>query len=236
MKKLISGLVPGFIKKWRSAYIKKEYLKMLKTNPPQEVFKQIYEKNLWGDPESVSGGGSNYEQTAQIAMVLPALLKKYNVSSFLDLPCGDFHWMQNIDLNGIDYIGADIVKPLIQSNQQKYSKKGIDFKVIDLLHDKLPEVDMMLCRDCFIHLSNKDVLQGLENIKKSNIRYLLATSFVDRLTNTDILTGQWRALNLLIAPFNLRAIEVLNEKCTEGSGEYADKSLILIDMGAVRNN
>lgn len=38
------------------------------------------------------------------------MLKKYSIKSILDIPCGDFSWMKKIELDGIEYIGADIVK------------------------------------------------------------------------------------------------------------------------------
>jgi hypothetical protein len=44
--------------------------------------------------------------------------------------------------------------------------------------------------------------------------------------NLDITTGDWRIINLEKAPFNLpEPIKIINEKCTEANGSYADKSL-----------
>ena len=235
MKKLIGRFVPAFIKQWRNQYHKNRYLHMMKVKPPEKVFEHIYKTKYWGDDESVSGAGSTFQQTEEVRRILPGLFKKYNVASFLDLPCGDFHWMVKTDLEGIDYTGADIVKDMIAENQLKYATEKVNFKVINLLTDELPDVDMMMCRDCFIHLSTDNILKGLENIKRSKIKYLLSTSYVDRTENSDILTGQWRALNLLIAPFDLTPIEIISEKCTEANGSYPDKSLLLIDLEAWRN-
>ncbi len=234
MKKFIGRFIPGYIKKWRSQYLKKQHLKMLSSSKPDVVFERIYQKNMWGDPESLSGAGSNLKQTAEISRRIPSLLKKYNIRSFLDLPCGDFNWMRHVDLSGINYTGGDIVKDLIKNNQQKYSKNTINFSVIDIMHDKLPDVDIIMCRDCFIHFSTKNILEALENIKRSKVRFLLTTSFLNTTVNTDILTGQWRGLNLLADPFNFSALEIINEKCTENDGLYSDKSLILIDVDSLR--
>lgn len=209
---------------------------MLKVKPPEKVFEHIYKSKYWGEDESVSGGGSTLQQTAEVRKILPELFKKYNVNSFLDLPCGDFYWMTKVDLSGVEYIGADIVKDIIRKNQIKYPAKKLKFEVIDLLNDNLPAVDLMMCRDCFIHLSDENIFKGLENIKRSKIKYLLTTSYIDRVANTDILTGQWRPLNLLIAPFNLNYKEIISEKCTEANGIYPDKSLLLIDLETWRNN
>jgi len=40
--------------------------------------------------------------------------------------------------------------------------------------------------------------------------------------------GGWRTLNFRFAPFNFPApLHLLNERCTENNGKYADKSLVL---------
>lgn len=232
---MISWLVPAAIKNKRNRFLKNRFQKLVEKNGSKKIFEHIYEKNFWGSEESVSGAGSTLEQTAEVRKILPALFKQYDVKSFLDLPCGDFHWMQQVDLDGIEYVGADIVEKMIQMNQARYGSQKKTFKVINLLEDELPEADMMMCRDCFIHLSDNDIFKALGNIKKGKIKYLLTTSYVDRATNTDILTGHFRTLNLLVAPFTTGCVTTFNEICTEKEGELNDKSLILIDLEEYRN-
>src|SRR5215212_9991686 len=65
------------------------------------VFDQIVAENYWRDPESLSGAGSNLRQTETLRRELPGLLSKLSIRSLLDAPCGDFHWMQHVDLRGI---------------------------------------------------------------------------------------------------------------------------------------
>lgn len=176
-------------------------------------FTTIYEKNFWSSDESISGPGSNLENTVTIRRVMPEVLKKYEIKSFLDLPCGDFHWMKLIDLDGIKYIGGDIVQKLIEANKLKYGgNENIQFRTIDLIKDSLPPVDMLMVRDCFIHLSNDLVLKSLDNIKRSNIKYLLTNSHPDMQVNKNIKTGTWRRINMSLEPFNLKSpVEVWEE-------------------------
>ena len=55
---------------------------------------------------------------------------------------------------------------------------------------------------------------------------MLTTTFPDCDENIDIVTGDWRIINLERAPFNFpKPIKMINEKCTEGNGTYSDKSL-----------
>lgn len=198
----------------------------------EDRFKYIYETNHWDEAESVSGPGSTLEETEPIRRELPALLAELGASSLLDLPCGDFHWMQHTDLSGVRYIGGDLVGDLIERNRAKYASDGVEFKKIDLVNNTLPAVDVILCRDCLVHLSFADAQAALSNIARSGAGWLLATSFPSVTRNDDIVTGQWRPINLTLPPFNLPEPEqVIGENCTES--EFADKNLSLwpVDWG-----
>ena len=50
------------------------------------------------------------EQTQNILEELPNVIKKYNIKSILDIPCGDFFWMKEHNFKDVNYIGADIVR------------------------------------------------------------------------------------------------------------------------------
>ena len=62
----------------------------LSSNYMESTFSQIYEKKSWGDGESVSGPGSDLDQTAAIREALPKLLREIGARSMVDAPCGDF--------------------------------------------------------------------------------------------------------------------------------------------------
>lgn len=143
--------------------------------------------------------------------------------------------MKSVDLKGVNYTGADIVKDLIQSNKERYEGNSICFQNLDLIRDKLPKVDLIFCRDCFVHLSFEDIFQAFRNIRKSQSEYLLVTTFTDRKNNRDIATGQWRTINLEVAPFVLpQPLKIINEGCTEGEGAFEDKALGLWRIADLR--
>jgi len=192
----------------------------------KDTFEYIYQKNHWAGKESISGKGSDLTQTKTIINEIPAILKTYNINTFLDVPCGDYNWMQHVNIEGINYIGGDIVEALILKNQENFKKENVQFKVINLVDDKLPKSDLLMTRDCFVHLSFENIFKAINNIKKSNGNYLLATTFCDRTVNFDTTNGHWRTLNLEIVPFNFpKPMLLINENCTEKNGRYKDKSL-----------
>ena len=175
-------------------------------------FSEIYRNNLWGDSESVSGRGSTLARTGTIRSALPNLLRNIGAQSLLDAPCGDFNWMRLVDLGEIRYTGVDVVTELIIRNRQLYGGPGKDFVVADVVKDKLAQSDVILCRDCFIHLSFKDIQRTLTNFKRSGSQFLLATTHVDIVQNTNVRTGGWRNINLQLGPFNFpEPLELLVE-------------------------
>jgi SAM-dependent methyltransferase len=194
----------------------------------RELFAHIYETNRWGGKESRSGKGSSLLQTRKIRDRLPTLLDAYQIRSMLDLPCGDFHWMKELDLHGLDYTGADIVPQLIAENVARYGGPRRRFVILDITTDDFPEVDVLLCRDCWVHLSYSDIADAIANIRRSNITYLLATTFTHHITNRDQLRGKFRMLNLQMAPFHFPIpLEVIEEDNLESKCSRAEKSLAL---------
>jgi hypothetical protein len=175
----------------------------LRGRDAEAVFSEVYEGNLWGDPESASGRGSTLGRTAVIRRVLPALLADVGARSMLDAPCGDFNWMRQTELGPIAYTGADVVPSLVARNRRLYGGVGREFLTLDITRDPLPRVDVILCRDCFMHLSFRDVRSAVANFKRSNSEYLFATTHTGVREHRDIVTGQGgRYVNLQLPPFN----------------------------------
>jgi hypothetical protein len=175
------------------------------------VFRNIYERNLWADAESRSGEGSSRIGAAQLRETLPGLLEEIGVRSLVDAPCGDFNWMADLDLPLESYIGIDIVREIVVRNRELHGRPGRRFMVRDLVSDDLPRADAILCRDVFVHLSLEDACDAVDNIRRMGYRYLLATTFTDVLRNRNIVTGQWRALDLEREPFRLGKARLLVE-------------------------
>ena len=172
-----------------------------------ETFRKIYLNNYWGSAESISGTGSESIQTSLIKKNLPLLLKKYNCKIILDAPCGDYQWMSKI-INNLDisYIGGDIVPELIGKNIDKFSSDRIKFLVLDICNDKLPEADILNCRDCLFHLSEEEINKFFVNFLNSGIPLLLTTSHLQGekpFINRDIMSGDFRRIDLFKSPYSL---------------------------------
>ena len=195
-----------------------------------EVFNKIHDSSAWNvhTSESVSGEGSTLEQTKVLIAELPGLLHRLGVKTLLDIPCGDFNWMQQVELGDIRYIGSDIVAALVEKNNERFGSDKRSFRHLDLLRDPLPSCDLIFCRDCLVHLSFRDIAAALRNIKRSDATYLATTHFHEEPENLDIETGGWRPLNFFKAPFYFPApVAEINEQCTEVNGAFADKCMVV---------
>lgn len=193
----------------------------------KKKFSQIYLQNTFGGKESLSGGGSSLEQTKEIRLRLPELIKEFGIESLVDAPCGDWYWMRDTNLGVSEYYGVDIVDALISKNQAEYGTSSIKFVCLNLTEDSLPKADIIFCRDCLVHLQYSDIKKVLQNFKRSGAKYLLTTTFTERKENVDLLGNDiWRTLNLQLSPFNFPPpLKLINEKCTEYNGDYDDKHL-----------
>lgn len=204
--------------------------------PPGEIFETIYRTNYWGSDISRSGTGSTLDRTNRLREALRDLIESHGIRTILDAACGDFTWMREMHFEsmGVSYTGLDIVQPLIDDNNSRYGNQAVRFQCLNLINDKLPAADLVICRDCLVHLSEEHVLAALRNIASSGSRYLLTTSFRHTTKNKSIQTGDWRPLNLMLPPFSVGEpiAQVVEQDAEDGFGD--SKTLILLDLQRLR--
>jgi len=186
-----------------ATWLSKWSLRRFRSARMLKVFTRIHSRNRWGSSESVSGPGSEVAATHIIREALPRLIKQHGITSLLDAPCGDFNWMQAVDLAGVSYIGGDVVQELIESVSRRYAAPNRRFVHLDLVNDPLPAVDLIFCRDCFLHLPDKLIHRALANFRRCGARFVMLSTFADTRINNDTHVGGFHAVNLCAAPFNL---------------------------------
>ena len=175
----------------------------LSFNSLSDRFSAIYRNRVWiqgRSAGSLSGYGSELENTETLRQRLPELLNSLEAQSLLDIGCGDFTWMKEIAFPH-KYIGVDIVPELIETNNVTFRSEQRSFQALDATQDPLPQVDSILCREVLFHLSFTDIWRLIENIRGSGSLFLIATTDCETNYNADILSGDFRLLNLHKAPF-----------------------------------
>jgi hypothetical protein len=199
-----------------------------------ERFAIVYESGFWNlenaqkENDSKSGVGSSVEHALYVGRVIQQVVDGLEVSTMLDIGCGDLRWMRLVTFNKtLSYIGWDIVPALIRMHQQHDwadGALGVDrtFEVRDVVLNLPPRVDLIIIKDVLEHLLLKDVMIALKNVWMSGSRYIMlrridnyAHAFAERTgmksqVNTDTSNtayalpgGGYRYLDFMAPPFNL---------------------------------
>ena len=191
----MKSILPNYILD-RLFYLKNHHF----SKESEKDFKEIHTENKWGSEESVSGRGSEMSYAINAIKSVNQVINDYQINSIIDLACGDFNWMKEVNFGKAEYLGTDIVPILIESNSQ-FGREGINFKTLNMIKDEIPAKDLVIVRDAWVHLNFEDILQCIRNIKGSKSKYLLCTHFEDYTYNFNIQSGAWRPLNLKRKPF-----------------------------------
>ncbi|MBC7404471.1 MAG: SAM-dependent methyltransferase, partial [Cytophaga sp.] len=111
------------------------------------------------------------------------------------------------------------VESVIKFNKDAYKNLNVDFRVIDITKDDLPQAEIVFLRQVLQHLSNEKIIAALPQIL-SKYKYLILTEHLPSSNtftpNLDILTGPETRIQsnsglvLTSAPFNLK---VIDESC-----------------------
>jgi hypothetical protein len=174
-----------------------------------------FETKTWagkrgGSPRS--GPGSSMELTQQLRLAFPRIIEQYGVKTLVDAPCGDWFWMQHVDLAGVSYIGGDISKEITDANSEQFARPGVKFIHLDITSDPIPTADIVLCRDCMMHLKHWLRWEFFKNFVASDSKYLITT--VHHVLENKAVTrnGGFKRFNPCIAPFNFSpALELIPE-------------------------
>ena len=168
-----------------------------------ERFAAIYRNRVWLNGRSsgsLSGLGSELGATNSIRQHLPRLFRDLDVKTLLDIGCGDFNWLQAVPLD-CDYVGIDVVGRVIELDTRDFGSPRRVFHALDATRDALPPADTALCREVLFHLSFDDIRALIRNVARSGVTTLIATNDANTAINSDILSGDFRMLNLRRPPF-----------------------------------
>ena len=202
----------------------------------KQRFEKIYEDKVWvnqPNARALSGNGSELENTVNLRIELPKIVSQLGITNLLDIGCGDWNWMSQITLPCC-YIGVDIVESVIKTNMTSYGGPSTSFFVLYAVVDPLPVCDAVLLREVIFHLSISDIHRLIKKIFQTNPLYLLITSDPDVKKNDDIVSGDFRMLNLEIKPFFFpKPLMIINDNATTSAryiGVWKTSDLRLTNM------
>lgn len=195
----------NILQRFESYFATRKKRKRYQTMSREEVFADIFFNKTWTANLlhiPVSGVGSTVPHTHSIRKEIEQIIKTYNIQSIVDVGCGDFNWMREVNLGKASYTGTEIVNALVETNQKYFGNTQRKFLSLDICEETIPAAELVICRDCLVHLCLAEVEKAFANIRRANCRYFLATTFSGINENKEIVTGLWRPINLELPPFN----------------------------------
>lgn len=225
--------------KLRKSLTQKKYNEMLQLDTLEQRFSSIHDHNLWSSKESKSGTGSELAYTRPVIDWLIKTISLHKIQTCVDAPCGDFNWMRFVlkDVN-VKYIGLDIVEELVRTNNLHYSDQRTTFLRNNICSDQIPECDLLVVRDCLFHLSFQDINKLLNNISHADYKYLATTSHITepKHSNTNIISGDFREINLFLEPFNFSENAVIDQVIETKKTDKNGRKIILLRKEDVPTN
>jgi hypothetical protein len=211
-------------------------------SPLRGHFDKIYRDNIWGmhvrDPsayysdsqwpipelrkKSASGAGSDLGNATQTSLkIIKETIVEYEVTSMIDVPCGDANWMfESFITDHLPlYIGLDVVSAVIDQNKRRFEHhvnkhfhfwdatlcpfpKFYNYTVVANKDPPAESVELIHVRDVIQHLTLKQGVAFFCNVFKSGARVLITTTFPDQSRNRDIGEGKFYPNNLSLEPFS----------------------------------
>ena len=198
IKSYIRKMIPKSILEWRAQYRERKRKGDFKeVLAPKDTFKRIYDRGYWGRSKErgekyYSGSGSHGGEIVEryISAVSGFLQSLDHKPDVVDLGCGDFAVGTRLRPMCGRYVAVDVVEGLIERNKLRYGKDRVDFRVVDMINDELPDGEVVFIRQVLQHLSNSDIAQVVPKLS-AKFRFLilsehlaLSDGFVPNLDQT----------------------------------------------------
>lgn len=202
----------------------------------RRTFQTVYSDRQWGGEDGsafFSGVGSRGDAVDRYVERMSEIITGHGRDlgrpvAVVDLGCGDFEVGRRLleRVPAIAYLGCDIVPELIRHHAASTKDARAAFKVLDMVHDHLPDGDVCLVRQVLQHLSNADIARVLPKLAKYKAVYVSEghPAIVEGPVNPDKPVGSgvrfdWRngrgrGVEFDQPPFNLRVEEVLRVAST----------------------
>lgn len=186
---------------------------MTATKTNAQTFDYIYKTNRW-----VFGSGTGsiaYFNQPFINFVNNFIDQHSNINTILDIGCGDWQIGQHLNLGGKKYIGTDVSPVILNKTKTKFESPAKHFIHLDATKEDLPDADLVIVKDVLQHLSNTDISSILS--KLTRYRYVIIQNdiYPNQQSNSNILNGQFRPLDITKEPFNAKEYNLVLEY-TEG--------------------
>jgi SAM-dependent methyltransferase len=220
LKSLVKSITPEWLLQRRRTYAVNRANRRFSAMSTPEIFESIYRDAEWG-ADGVDGFSSG------LGSHDPVVVEPYvtAVRSFLsglgdppdvvDLGCGDFNVGSQLRDACARYVAGDVASNVIERNRERFAELAVDFRVVNIADDPLPEGDVVFVRQVLQHLDNAQIARVVP--KLTAYRWAVVTEHLpcedefvpnrDKPTGPGIRTDLASGVVLDAPPFDLRAAE-----------------------------
>lgn len=196
----------------------------------EKAFQTIFNDKSWGTnlDNRPSSGPASWIRMAQpfSDWLFGEFLVQNNIQRIVDIGCGDWQYMREMDLSEYSYIGVDCVKDIVTYNNRKFGKQNVEFIHNDGSNaDNLPTGDVYVVKDVMQHWTNIYVVNFLKKvIAQKKCRFIVVVNDYQQETETQDVKhlGDTRPLNSQLNPLKQFDPEVI--KC------YGSKQISVIHI------
>ena len=203
-----------------------------------QIFTNIYEKCVWGNNNNpnykgTSGDGSTIELNINTYIpVLKNFIRDKNISTVVDLGCGDFRCGRHIyDYLDVTYYGYDAYDKVIENNKASHSESKYNFTHLDFFNnrDQIISADLCIMKDVLQHWNLANIYTLLDYFTETGkFKYILICNCATHPQhNADCPTGSGRHLACDFYP--LRKYEPAKIY------KYSTKEVSVISVDALRD-
>jgi len=226
LKKIIPQSIRLMLRQFHYRLLKVKGDKEFKNLSNSEIFNKIYSDGIWGKNEygqSISGSGSHTNENIQpYISEISKFLLDIKPSILVDLGCGDFNVGKNFINLCEKYIACDVSSEILNRNKENFSKlKNVNFNLLDLTSDHLPNGDVCFVRQVLQHLTNDDIKKFVNKLNyQKPYKYLVLTEHlplsdkfkpnIDKYSGSGIRLMVNSGVVLHSKPFNLNYSEISN--------------------------
>jgi len=188
-------------------------IQLINTNI-RETRKKNFNNQLFWDfrysqyPELGSGIGSRGDVLDYKKSILREFINELKPSSVLDVGCGDCALTEGLLLNS--YTGVDVSQVVVRRNQLKMPWRK--FVYGDFLNLELGEVDLVLCFDVLIHLSDPKSYQSfVEHLVSRTGQHGLVSGYEDTPIENGDIVFYHEPLSTTINRYNVHAVRKVGQ-------------------------
>ena len=233
---MLRRLIPRALVDYRRRAVTDRIDAQYANHSPEEIFGDIYRKNLWGGGATDYNSGTGSHQETVVAPYVNALRTFLtdlpDKPDVVDLGCGDFNVGSRLRDACAGYVACDVVAELIERNARRFASLNVTFRQLDIVADELPAGDIVFLRQVLQHLSNDQIARITPKLYR--YRWLVLTEHLPAratfVPNHDKAAGPGVRLRfgsgvvLTAAPFNLQTVE-RRELCSVMDGSDVVETL-----------